>query len=210
MVAFKVRAGAIGTLLGVPAKEIRDLTLPLNEIWGREADFLAERMAGASSVRERVMLLSQELQRRVQQTPHDPVVLAASSWIEQSEGRLRVREVIERSGYSQRALLQHFDQGVGLTPKQHARVTRIRATIARISNPEEIDWAELALRSGFSDQAHMIHEFRDLVGHPPAKFMSERSSFRPVGADASGQHAIPGREQKLYQMVGMVSRWIGS
>jgi AraC-like DNA-binding protein len=211
MVAFKVRSGAIGTLLGVPAKEVRDMTLPLNEIWGREADLLAERMANARSVRERISLLQQELIRRVQvANGHDPVAIAASHLIEQSEGRLRVSEVIERSGYSQRALLQRFDQGVGLTPKQHARVTRIRATIARMGEPGVADWAELALRSGFSDQAHMIHEFRDLVGHPPAKFVAERKSFSPVGADASGQNALPGREQKLYQVLGMVSRWVGT
>lgn len=211
IVALKIRAGGIGALLGVPAKEVRDNTLSLSEIWGREADLLAERMASAGSVRERIMMLQQELTRRMQQLDrHDPVALAASDLIEQSDGRVRVSEIIERSGYSQRALLQKFDQGVGLTPKQQARVARIRATMARLAEPETVDWAELARSSGFSDQAHMIHEFRDLVGHPPAKFIAQRKSFSPVGAEASGQNALPGREQKLYQLVGMVSRWVGA
>ncbi|MFT3923960.1 MAG: AraC family transcriptional regulator [Myxococcales bacterium] len=211
MVAVKVRAGGLGALLGVPAKEVRDSTLSLTEIWGRDADLIAERMAEAPSTRERVTIFQQELARRVQRgLGYDPVAVAASNLIEQSGGRLRVSEIIERSGYSQRALLQKFDQGVGLTPKQQARVARIRATIARMADPSVLDWAELAVRSGYADQAHMIHEFRDLVGHPPVKFIERRQAFSPIGADASGQSALPGREQKLYQMLGMVSRWVGT
>jgi hypothetical protein len=37
LVAIKVRAGALGMLLGIPARELRDRTIDLEDVWGRRA-----------------------------------------------------------------------------------------------------------------------------------------------------------------------------
>jgi AraC-like DNA-binding protein len=211
MVAVKVRTGGAAALLGIPAKEIRNQTCSLEDLWGRDAALLADRMLNVATTAERVALLQQELVRRYQRHGgHDPVALTASNVIERSEGRLRVTDLIDRSGYSQRTFLQRFDQWVGLTPKQLARVVRMRATIARLACGWGADWAKLARQSGFADQAHMIHEFQALIGHSPSHFVEQRTAFSPVGAPASGRGVLPEREQRLYQVVGMVSRWVSS
>ncbi|HLK36825.1 MAG TPA: helix-turn-helix domain-containing protein [Polyangiaceae bacterium] len=210
MVAVKVRAGGLSALLGVAAKDLRDATVSLEDVWGRDALRLAERLAEATSAEERFEKLQAELVRRVSAGPRgESVALELCRSIESDESmcRARVRHVVERSGYCHRSVLERFDQSVGLTPKQHARVTRLRGAAARLAaSPGR--FAAVAAASGYYDQAHMIHEFQALVGLPPGKFVELRRTFSPMGSPASGRGAVPRREQALYQSLGLVSRWV--
>lgn len=209
MIAMKVRSGGLRALLGVPAIEVRDSTVPLEEFWGVDAAMLAEQMASASGSEERVSILRRHLVMRSRQCAgRDRVASALSSLIERRRGDISVRALVARSGYSQRAVLQKFDECVGLTPKQHARLTRLRAVIARLGEGPTARWADLALEYGFCDQPHMTHEFRSLVGLPPTRFIADRSAFSPVGGPAFGQHAVPSTEQRLYRSLGIVSDWV--
>jgi hypothetical protein len=105
-------------------------------------------------------------------------------------------------------LLQRFDDWVGLTPKQYARLARLRAAIAHLGAREPASWADFAVARGYWDQAHMIHEFTALVGVPPAAFRRELNRFSPEGALATGREALPPREQRIYRALGMVAGWV--
>ncbi|MET9633233.1 AraC family transcriptional regulator [Lentzea sp. NPDC006480] len=72
-------------------------------------------------------------------------------------------------GLSPRQLRRRFQVAVGLSPKAYARVVRLHRAmdLARAGSP---DWAEIALRSGFYDQPHMLAEFRRAVGMSCVRF----------------------------------------
>jgi AraC-like DNA-binding protein len=66
---------------------------------------------------------------------------------------------------------------VGLTPKELARIRRFReAAIEAVLAPPQ-PWVELAAEHGYADQAHLIHEFRRLIGLSPESF---RREFRRI------------------------------
>lgn len=46
-----------------------------------------------------------------------------------------------------------------------------------------IDWADLAISSGYSDQAHLIRECKYFTGHSPLSYLKNRSSL---------EHAVTG------------------
>lgn len=61
-----------------------------------------------------------------------------------------------------------FRREFGLSPKQFARIRRFaRALHKRARNPA-LDGAALAAQCGYVDQAHMIHDFQEFAGSPPA------------------------------------------
>src|SRR5262249_59983944 len=64
LVGVKVAPGGLRALLGVPARAVRDETIPLEAVWGREARVLGERMEAAASAAERVALLHHTLAQR--------------------------------------------------------------------------------------------------------------------------------------------------
>ena len=71
-------------------------------------------------------------------------------------------------GVSRQHLTRKFDERIGLSTKMFSRVWRLQSAVERIRYVQDIDWSDLALDSGYYDQAHMISEFRELVGETPA------------------------------------------
>jgi AraC-like DNA-binding protein len=208
MVAVKVRSGSLAALLGAPARDLRDRTVDLVELWGRRASELAEQIQEAPTLEQRLRTFQVGLARRYRPNERqDALAHEVASTIERRAGKVRVAELGERVGIGRRAMLQQFDACVGLTPKQYARVIRLRATITRLATAAGTDWARLSNELGYYDQSHMIHEFRDLLGIPPAIFRKQLGTFRPLGSPAFGRRALPKREQNLYRLLGMVSEW---
>jgi AraC-like DNA-binding protein len=208
IVAIKVKSGALGALLGVPARDLRDQTINLEDIWGRSAARLSEQMQEAPNAEERLTILQRELsQRYLAHERENALALTVANTIERRAGKVRIAELSENAGVGRRALLQRFDACVGLTPKQYVRITRLRSMITALFARGSEDLSRLSVKYGFYDQSHMIHEFRDLVGLPPAVFKKELEAFTPFRAPAFGRRALPKREQELYRSLGLVSEW---
>jgi methylphosphotriester-DNA--protein-cysteine methyltransferase len=59
----------------------------------------------------------------------------------------------------------------GVGPKQFARIASIERVMA--SRARGSSWREAAYELGFFDQAHMINEFTEIVGVPPAELVRQ-------------------------------------
>lgn len=76
-------------------------------------------------------------------------------------------------GLSVRQLERRFRAAAGLTPKQFARVRRVRAAAVTLVKDEGKGWAARAAEMGFADQPHLAREFVALTGCPPAAFAED-------------------------------------
>jgi AraC-like DNA-binding protein len=83
-------------------------------------------------------------------------------------GEVRVESVADRLGVTARHLRRAFTENVGIGPKEFARTVRLQRAVrmAAIS----CDWARIAADAGYYDQAHLIADFRQLVGLTPGAF----------------------------------------
>jgi AraC-like DNA-binding protein len=204
VIGFRVRAGALGALIGQAARDIRDRTVSLEQVWGHKAGSLVDRMFCAGSATERRELLARALiETCAAHADVDELASGVARAIERRQGRTTVAQLAGRAGVSQRVMLRKFDEAVGLTPKRYARIVRLRTTIAALADARG-DLARLALERGFCDQAHLIHEFQDLVGSAPAEFADGRHQFGPAGAPCLGLSALPSCERNLYPWLGCV------
>jgi methylphosphotriester-DNA--protein-cysteine methyltransferase len=87
-----------------------------------------------------------------------------------TRGRVRVLWLAEQLNLSVSQLERDFKRHLGVGPKLLARQTRVSALAAEAMASPRPDWAWLAYRYGFSDQAHLTREFRDLMGLTPTAF----------------------------------------
>jgi AraC-like DNA-binding protein len=53
-----------------------------------------------------------------------------------------------------------------------SRVLRFQRVLREVARARRIDFAALAQRHGYSDQAHLIRDFSSLIGVPPSRFLS--------------------------------------
>jgi AraC-like DNA-binding protein len=173
-------AGA-AAFLGVAPGEIADSHVALEDLWGRSAVELRERLCTASSTQERFRILERALRGRLPlgREPRRAVEHAVAEFGRQPG--LEVGRVTRQLGLSRRRLIQIFTEDVGMTPKRYARVRRFQCALAMATREPSPHWATVALASGYFDQAHLCREWSELTGVSPSQLMALRQ--RPVKAN---------------------------
>ena len=164
------RPGGAFPFLGAPAGELADTHVDLRTLWGSAAVELRERLCAAATPEERFSLLEKALLSRVHRERH-AAVPAALDALEGEE--VRIRDVAERVGLSQRRFIQVFADQVGVTPKLYRRIRRFQRARTLARNVPE--WARVAVDCGYFDQSHLIRDFVEFSGLTPADYLRRQS-----------------------------------
>jgi AraC-like DNA-binding protein len=169
MVGVRLRPGAAGAVLGLPASEVCDAYPDAADVLGHdqaEALLGALSMLGAGDDPHAVLLSAVESRLP---SGLDPLVRAAVAALDRPQ--VRVVAVAAELGLSTRQLQRRIGYAVGYGPKMLARVLRFRRLQALPAAP----LVSLALEAGYADQAHMTAEVTDLAGIPPVRFLKDRT-----------------------------------
>ena len=168
-VGLRMRPGTAGAVLGLPLNELRDLRVPLEELWGREAVRLADALEAAPGPDDRRALLERAVGPMVASAPLDPLVLGAIPLLGRQGSR--VTDACRALAVSERQLRRRFDRAVGYGPKTLHRVLRFRGFLERVREgaPGGDGLAAVAAGLGYADQPHLTRECRALAGLTPAE-----------------------------------------
>lgn len=113
----------------------------------------------------------------------DTLIERAVAMLDAVDGDLRIAELARRLGVGLRTLQPRFLAAVGMTPKEYARVRRLRALLHTL-DAEAADIADAAARHGYSDQAHATHDLLSWTGITPARLV------RALRGDRGGDDAL--------------------
>ncbi len=168
----------LAPFLPMPAAELRDRPVTVEQVWGRSTSAeLRDRLAAATSPQDMLTLLEGELLRRLRETAGLGLVRHTTSVIEAATGAVTIAELSRGAGVSTTHLAQRFKELVGVTPKRLARTYRFSAAVLSIDPAEPVDWVDLAHGSGYYDQAHFGHDFRAFTGLTPSRYLEIRRRF---------------------------------
>jgi len=174
-VTFKPGGGY--PFFGVPAGELRDQSVSLDVLWGRQSHELHERINAASNAASRFQLLEHALLARLSRCEvRSPAVAYAIHAFHESDKVSSVGAVVEHTGLNPRRFIATFRDHVGITPKAFCRIARFRRVIGSIGSSPCIDWADTALKCGYFDQAHFNHDFRAFAGMSPTEYIRNRTA----------------------------------
>jgi AraC-like DNA-binding protein len=199
----RFRVGAAGAALGVPAGELLDSAVALEELWGADGTQIAETVGSAATPAAQLTALAAAVRRRLAGEP-DRLVRAAATGAARHE-----------LGIGDRQLRRRFADAVGYGPKTLERILRFQRFLALATTGDEIgrrhaitgaeirgrheigrrreitggheivgggrprDLAGLAFEAGYADQAHLTRECSRLAGLPPAALLA--SGAGPAG-----------------------------
>ena len=156
-------------VLGVPMAELAERVVPLADVVGGVADRLEERLAETDDVNARLALVEGFLLARLADAaPARPDVAYAWRRLVETGGRLRIGALAAELGCSRKHLTAQFREHVGLQPKVAARLVRFNRALRLVQRG--LDGADVAHRCGYTDQAHLVREFRRFSGSTPAAF----------------------------------------
>lgn len=162
--------GATRSLLPLDPRLLRGLTYPPGAIsLGPWADLAVAGLRGAVTEEEASGVWNTVLlDRPAASQPLDAAVMTAVFGIIASGGRGQISSLAALAGLSPRHFRRRFFAAVGLSPKELARVRRIRASLVDAVQGQEERWVDIAAAYGYSDQAHLVREYHRVVGLAPA------------------------------------------
>jgi AraC-like DNA-binding protein len=170
VVGVSFRPGGAGAVLGASMAELANRHVALDAIWGTRGVDLQHKLMAAADPKTMFRILERSLTARI----HRPLLIhpavahalaarpADGSWT-------RVAEVQRASGYSPRHFIALFRSAVGLNPKHYYRIRRFNSTVRSMAAGGQC-LGDIAAAAGYSDQAHLIREFREFAGIAPTQY----------------------------------------
>ena len=167
-VVLQFKPGWSVPLFGVPAKALTDQIVPLEHIWGCPGGSLFTELLAAPSLADLIERISHAITSREHTYEPASARLARRAVHLLEHGEVRVERVAEQLGVTARHIRRAFSEHIGIGPKEFARTVRLKRAVELSATSN--DWVHIAADAGYYDQAHLIAEFRELIGLTPVSF----------------------------------------
>jgi AraC-like DNA-binding protein len=168
-VGARLRPGALTVLTGLRADELFDGDLSLGVL-----DSDDESTSGmAVALARRLIGISDQLPQGA------ATAQAACLLIERQVEALSIRTIADQLGVRERTLRDVFAVQVGMSPKALHQVRRLQKALALAAGNSALGLAALAVRAGYSDQAHLTRQCRALTGLTPRQLLTTVPPTKP-------------------------------
>jgi AraC-like DNA-binding protein len=177
---IRFHPGKVPVSSAVPLNHARNRAVPLSTLASssesiRRIQNVNDLLGRISTIRERIDCVEEFLMTVCSTWKEpDPVVSCAIQLIEQSRGRIPIAVLASSLEITERQLERKFAQHVGLSPKAFCRVIRFARAKSLISKMPGFADVHVAYACGYSDQTHLIREFKLFTGQTPSCY--ERSN----------------------------------
>ena len=168
----RVRPGRAACLLGIPASELLNQTIPIADVKGAVKSMRLEKVIEQPNAAARRTALGQVLLTSMEHSAaFDQAVLAGIQWLSRRPHG-RIVELSRWIGISERQLHRRFSAAVGYGPKTFQSVLRFQRLLKTARETgEEHSLADLAASTGYADQAHMTRDVHRLAGVRPTMLL---------------------------------------
>ena len=167
-VSVDFKLGGSVAFFASPLSEARDQLFEIDQLWGRDGAVLRERLLEARTPRAKLQVLETVLLEHLAPSQQSDLAIPLAACA--LERGISVSEVTSRLGMLPKTFVRRFRQHVGLAPKRFSRVRRLQRVLRSMSAANSVDWAAIAAEHGYTDQAHLIHDFRALTGIVPSAY----------------------------------------
>jgi AraC-like DNA-binding protein len=161
-------------LFGMPGYEITDGNFSAVDVLGKEMGQLWQELGDSNDPILLIRKMYDWIMKKIRKCDTIPNAWQRiDSLLKTTQSNIK-SELPQLLGYSYKHSLKTFCHICGLHPKIIQRIYRVNNLLSNgeiLSNP---NWAGLSYQFGFSDQSHLIKEFREFTGFTPAEFLTGR------------------------------------
>jgi AraC-like DNA-binding protein len=168
---IKFKPGGFRPFLKSPVSSLADKTVPARCIFGKAVDALTALLISSRKDAEKISAANAFFRARLPE-PDDTIALADQlvACILAEPGIKTVNDLVTQSGIGKRSLQRIFNDYVGASPKWVIRRYRLHELMEKFDSRSQPDWSQLALELGYFDQAHLINDFKSIVGYTPTQY----------------------------------------
>jgi AraC-like DNA-binding protein len=157
--------------------EIQNKIYSLSDVLGNIGKQLAEQINYTTSVQKKISLLQQFLLKQLSLHNEDMIFEYCIEKITASKGRITIKELEKKTGYSSRWLNMKFNNKLGVSPKNLASIIRFKQYYQAFINGNEKSFFKNDFYELYYDQSHFIKDFKRFTGLPPTKFEKQTNNF---------------------------------
>lgn len=169
--AVKLRSGAIRAFTELPAFQFTNRILPLDVIFAGETPALERGVLAPEQDELAFARLGNALRaRRLPASTEVALAVEVAESVANDPTIATVAQLARASGLRARALQRLFRSHIGASPKWLIRRHRLQEAALRLERGDCISLAALAAELGYTDQAHLAHDFKNTVGRSPSEF----------------------------------------
>lgn len=173
--------GICPALLNVTMKELFDRCVPLKPILGGDREWL-EKLAKETDFyqRIRVFLEAYTKAERKREKPYgkNELVRSVKQMVYDSDGKIKVFELGERTGYSERYINKVFIEKMGFSPKTFCKIIQFQRALEFLNYGAPDKMTDAAVALGFYDQPQFIRDFTRYAGITPKNYLKLVESKR--------------------------------
>lgn len=175
MITVVFQPHAARAILQLPLKLFYGELIALDDIEDMELSILSRRVIEADNHDACICLIEQFLIRRLRMLEEYEYNLRRISAVLHKinkQAKTNISGLSETACLSPKQFNRVFLDYVGAAPKEFVRIIRMQRALFTIQQDPSISFAQLAYECGFSDQSHMIKEFRLFSGYTPTEYLS--------------------------------------
>ena len=174
LVIVVFQPNGINQLLQIPANEFQDSIMSTDAVFGKKGISLEERLSEQNDNDAKIIFLNQFFKTLIAKKSESNQLIINSSldFIRANKGYFSVKQLVDHTGYTERHLERKFKECIGLNPKKFGNVVRLHHFLKLLKcKTEDLNLTAICYDAGFSDQSHLIKEFKKQTGITPTEYL---------------------------------------
>ena len=164
---------AVKALFHIPSHLFRGQTVDTDAMEDVELSDLVKQVTDTSDNAVCIRLIEQFFLRRLYTLPEYNLKRMSAVFHEINlRPQINISHLSETACLSSKQFGRIFADYVGTTPKEFIRIIRMQRALSMLQQDATIPFVQVAYECGFSDQSHMIKEFKLFSGYTPAEYLS--------------------------------------
>lgn len=173
----KFRIGVLNHYLSSPLSSYIDAELSTTDVFNNNLSLILKNLENTHSDKDKIDELEKQLQ------PYSSALFLTSKTenlaradkliqlIKTTSEIKTVEQLSQHTNISVRAIQRCFKEFFGFTPKWIIRKYRLHQALEALKNKQTC-MADIALQLDYTDQAHLIRDFKEIIGVTPAAYLN--------------------------------------
>ncbi len=173
--------GVQPAILSITLRDIVGERVPLQDVITTPA--LIDRMAAQADFRQRVRTFMRTYSRAWSRSQNagfsskEELIWSVKQMVYESDGKVRVAELSESTGYSARYINKVFMEEMGFSPKTFCKILQFQRALIYLNYGAPGKMTDAATALGYYDQPQFIRDFKAYCGITPAKYLKMRKEL---------------------------------
>lgn len=161
-------------LIQAMMKEVFDKQVPVEPLLKGDSHWI-ERLAGETDFYQRIRVFLEAYTRAEKKKEvflgKKELVLSVKQMVYNSDGKIKVSELQENTGYSKRYINKVFIEEMGFSPKTFCKIIQFQRALEFLNYGAPEKMTDAAVKLGYYDQSQFIRDFTKYAGITPRKYL---------------------------------------